>query len=729
MNDNEQNKINASENTEVSYTFEAGKKADDAFGNPVDDKEFQFVQKDKKIHDTKFTTRPTTFLRDAFHRFRKNKSSVVGGIILGTLFVLSIVLPFQIDYEGKDASGNTVTKHIQTLPYDIKNKHDYETNLPMKLFPAGSGFWDGTRTLKNQTLPYGLNDDGSINYDDYIGSYDDEETIVKVKNVQTGYVEHSSTSGSGGYAKIEKEAKANQTGYLYYSSLKLDLTNNKYQISFTLGTREKDGYEATPEWSIILYGNDSKIYYLTSFSREYGTALEKENKDMTVTQHETQSYDLNALISGVDIPKSVLNQQFSIGFLMKSEESLKTAFLIHDFAITGTKNDGSALSASENRNLRMRSFGTGDNRSAVKDANSLVQLEKMNGSTLNASYWTSITTERFDSVDTFSMKCDLLIDSYRLAYGYRKGIKVSTAVFQDWLNKGYIEYDFTGNGKGNESAPSTFKVTEKGEASEEVYVREVNGQTSADTNGETIYTMDCTVLMYRYLGYSSMPIHILGTEYQGKDILKYVFSGLRTSLILGIIVALVNITIGVIWGSISGYFGGMTDLIMERITDVLAGIPWIILMTVLTLKLGQNFFVFALSLCLTGWIGTEATTRSQFYRYRGREYVLAAKTLGAKAPRLIFRHILPNAIGTIITSSILMIPSTIFSEATISYLGLGLQNLDSLGVILSDSQKNLSEYPYQLVIPAIIISLLMICFNLFGNGLRDAFNPSLKGSE
>ena len=353
----------------------------------------------------------------------------------------------------------------------------------------------------------------------------------------------------------------------------------------------------------------------------------------------------------------------------------------------------------------------------------------MSGSSINQSYWSAVTSSRFDSVDTYTMKCDLVIDPYNIAYGYKKGMQVSTAVFNDWLKKGYIEYDFTGKGKGNAGAPSTFKVTEKGEQSKEVYVREVNSQTSSTANGETIYTMECTVLMYRYLGYSSMPIHLLGTEFQGKDILKYVFSGLRTSLILGILVALVNITIGVIWGSISGYFGGTVDIVMERITDILAGIPWIILMTVLTLKLGQNFFVFALSLCLTGWIGTEATTRSQFYRYRGREYVLAAKTLGAKAPRLIFRHILPNAVGTIITSSVLMIPSTIFSEATISYLGLGLQNLDSLGVILSDSQKTLSEYPYQLVIPAIIISLLMICFNLFGNGLRDAFNPSLKGSE
>lgn len=728
MIENENNKLPSEDDGQIKYTFKAGEKASDASGNKVDDSQFQFVQKDKKIHDTKFTTRPTTFLRDAFHRFRKNKSSVVGGIILGTLFVLAIILPFQIDYNAKDADGKTtITKHIQTLPYDIKNKHAYETNLPMKLFPTGSGFWDGTRTLENQTLPYALNADGTINYDQYTGSYDDEATIVKVKNMRTGYSDHSSNSGSGGYAKIEKEAKAGQTGYMYFTPLKFDLNNCKYEISYTLGTREQDGYDASPEWALLLYGNDGSINYLTAFTKDYGEAVEKEDKNMTVTAHKTETKSLNDLIKSANVPSSVLSSQFSVGFIMKSEEDLKTAFYLKDFEITGKKNDGSDLSASDKRNLRLRSFGT--KNALVKDANTLVQMEKMTGSSINQSYWSAVTSIRFDSVDTYTMKCDLVIDPYNIAYGYKKGMQVSTAVFTEWIEKGYIEYDFTGAGKGNAGAPKTFKVTEKGEQSKEVYVREVNSQTSSTANGETIYTMECTVLMYRYLGYSSMPIHLLGTEFQGKDILKYVFSGLRTSLILGILVALVNITIGVIWGSISGYFGGTVDIVMERITDILAGIPWIILMTVLTLKLGQNFFVFALSLCLTGWIGTEATTRSQFYRYRGREYVLAAKTLGAKAPRLIFRHILPNAVGTIITSSVLMIPSTIFSEATISYLGLGLQNLDSLGVILSDSQKTLSEYPYQLVIPAIIISLLMICFNLFGNGLRDAFNPSLKGSE
>ena len=166
---------------------------------------------------------------------------------------------------------------------------------------------------------------------------------------------------------------------------------------------------------------------------------------------------------------------------------------------------------------------------------------------------------------------------------------------------------------------------------------------------------------------------------------------------------------------------------MERLTDILAGIPWIVVMTLVIINMGSSVFTFALALCLTGWIGTAATTRTQFYRFRGREYVLASRTLGASHARIITKHILPNAMGTIITSAVLMIPSVIFSEATISFLGLGFRNLPSLGVILSDNQAELTNNPYLLLFPAVVIALLMISFNLFGNGLRDAVNPSLKG--
>ena len=187
---------------------------------------------------------------------------------------------------------------------------------------------------------------------------------------------------------------------------------------------------------------------------------------------------------------------------------------------------------------------------------------------------------------------------------------------------------------------------------------------------------------------------------------------------------------GLIWGAISGYFGGTVDLLMERFTDILSGMPWIVMMTLIILKTGsRSFGVFLLAVCITGWIGTASPTRTQFYRFRGREYVLASRTLGASDARLIAKHILPNAMGTIITKAVLMIPSVIFSEATLAYLGLGFDDMSSLGVILSENQKALTTYPYQLIFPSIIIALVMISFNLFGNGLRDAINPSLKGDE
>jgi oligopeptide transport system permease protein len=247
--------------------------------------------------------------------------------------------------------------------------------------------------------------------------------------------------------------------------------------------------------------------------------------------------------------------------------------------------------------------------------------------------------------------------------------------------------------------------------------------------GVTAREVVAVVSQYRYLGLSEIPYYVFGTNHLGYDYFKILMSGLRTSLILGFFAALINVFNGMIWGSISGYFGGTIDLLMERFTEILGGVPWIIIMTLTILHLGNNFGVFLLALCLTGWIGTAAVTRSQFYRYKRREYVLASRTLGASDMRLIFRHILPNSIGPLVTGAVLIIPGVIFSEATISYLGLGLQGLASFGVALSEAQEYIGTSPYLIMSGAIIISILMISFNLFGNGLRDAFNPSLKGVQ
>ncbi len=716
--ENEKNNVelNSSEITEELF-FTAGEEAKDANGQDVDTQKFTFVQQDKKIHDVKFVTKPTTFMKDAMKRFAKNKSSVVGGVILGVLFAFSIILPMAL------------------TGYDTTKRNNYETHLPMKLFPAGTGWWDGTTVSKNSPYPYKTDSSGNdildgngkrVLLDDLTDIYPDEAAIVRVDNKRTSYLDYAIDGATGGFATlVEDPHEGTDTyAYMYHSPMTFDFDNNQYKVRFTLGTNDNNNADViTPEYGVLLYANGNMFLLSDNedgLISDYGEALEKP-EEAKLTPHETLEFSLNELLLNQDVPSSMLSSNVSFGLAFKADGKKKTALYVKDFEITGLTNDGEQLKAAARRNLKTRAFGVEGAGSA--DANALVLQAPQVNDKANSAYWTRVVDNRFEATDAFGVACDITYDMYTITYGLRNHFSVSQTEFDSWISKGWVEFDYT------KKDPSLFHITPSGENETSVFVTKVESITLDNTSGSDIYTFNCQVMMYKYLGYKNIPIHLFGTEFQGKDMLKYVFSGLRTSLILGIIVSAINILIGIIWGSISGYYGGAVDLTMERITDIIGGIPWIVLMTVLVLKIGATFTVFALALCLTGWIGTATTTRSQFYRYRGREYVLASKTLGAKSSRLIFKHILPNAIGTIVTRSVLMIPSTIFTESTISYLGLGFTNLDSLGVILSKNQAFLSTYPSELVVPAIIISLLMICFNLFGNGLRDAFNPSLKGED
>ncbi len=229
------------------------------------------------------------------------------------------------------------------------------------------------------------------------------------------------------------------------------------------------------------------------------------------------------------------------------------------------------------------------------------------------------------------------------------------------------------------------------------------------------------------------PLFVLGATHAGKDLFTCLSGGARFSFVLAVIVATVNLFIGAIYGSIEGYYGGKVDIIMERVVDILASVPSMIVITLLKYHLNaSHILILFLSFFLTGWTGMAGRTRMQFYRFKNQEYVLVARTLGAKDRRIMFKHIFPNAIGTLITSSVLVIPGVIFSETSLSYLGiisLNTGNLTSVGTLLSNGQTYLFTYPHMILFPAIFISLLMLCFNLFGNGLRDAFNPSLRGTE
>lgn len=231
------------------------------------------------------------------------------------------------------------------------------------------------------------------------------------------------------------------------------------------------------------------------------------------------------------------------------------------------------------------------------------------------------------------------------------------------------------------------------------------------------------------------PCFLFGADGFGYDIFSRLGTGARLSLTLSITAALINLFLGIVIGALEGYYGGAFDLIVERIKDILYEIPFIVFMTLFQIyfakKVGVVVSLFTAYIAF-GWISTSSTVRAQFYRYKGQEYVMAARTLGAKDGRLIFRHILPNAAGFIITASVLSIPGTIFSEATLSFLGIvNLQSstVTSVGTMLQNGQTTLSTYPHCLFFPAAFLSLLLICFNIFGNGLRDAFNPSLRGSE
>lgn len=231
------------------------------------------------------------------------------------------------------------------------------------------------------------------------------------------------------------------------------------------------------------------------------------------------------------------------------------------------------------------------------------------------------------------------------------------------------------------------------------------------------------------------PCFIFGADQFGYDIFSRLALAARLSLVLSICVACVNLVLGVIIGALEGYYGGRFDLIMERIKEILYEVPSVVFMSLFQIYLARKVgAVVSMFACFVffGWISTSSTVRAQFYRFKGQEYVMAARTLGAKDTRLIFRHILPNAIGFIITTSVLSIPGVIFSEANLSFLGIvNLQSstVTSVGTMLNNGQSTLSTYPHCVFFPAAFISILLICFNIFGNGLRDAFNPSLRGNE
>lgn len=218
-----------------------------------------------------------------------------------------------------------------------------------------------------------------------------------------------------------------------------------------------------------------------------------------------------------------------------------------------------------------------------------------------------------------------------------------------------------------------------------------------------------------------------GTDVLGRDIFTRTWTGTRISLYIALVAVIVDMCFGMVYGLISGYFGGKVDMVLQRISEILNGIPTLVIVTLLILVFKPGLVTITLALAITGWIGMSRIARAQVLKLKEQEFILASKTLGAKNLFIIYKEILPNIFGQLIVMSMFSIPNAIFTEAFLAFIGLGVPApLASLGSLISDAFKSFTTHPYMIVFPVIVLAIIMLSFNMMADGLRDAFDPKMK---
>ncbi|HFJ9402129.1 peptide ABC transporter permease [Bacillus sp. UMTAT18] len=218
-----------------------------------------------------------------------------------------------------------------------------------------------------------------------------------------------------------------------------------------------------------------------------------------------------------------------------------------------------------------------------------------------------------------------------------------------------------------------------------------------------------------------------GTDDLGRDLWTRTWEGTRVSLYIALLAAAIDLVIGVAYGGISAFYGGRVDNIMQRIMEIINGIPYLIIVILMVIIMGSGIWSITLAMAITGWIGMSRIVRGQILKLKNQEYVLASRTLGATNTQLIVKHLIPNVMGPIIVMTMFTIPSAVFGEAFLSFIGLGIQPpFASLGSLVNDGYKSIQTYPHMMFIPAVVISMLILAFNLMADGLRDALDPKMR---